>query len=483
MSSLPTPAVHHVDVAILGAGTAGLNARRAAEAAGARALMIDPGPFGTTCARVGCMPSKLLIAAAEAVHHAHQGDIFGFSAPVSVDGAAVMDRVRRERDRFVGFVTEATDDHAAEGRLLVGRGRVVAPGLLSVTDAAGTETDRVHFRSLVVATGSAPIVPPPYRGLGDRLWTNEELFAQETLPEKILVVGPGVIGLELGQALDRLGATVTVLGLGGLVGPLRDPVMQAEARRIFGAALDLHPDHRLVSVERDEDGVDVVFLDGEGVRQERRVDAVLVAVGRAPQLRGLGLEQLGVALPARGPVAVDPETLQLGPGPVFLAGDATGERPLLHEAADEGRIAGANAARFPDVAPAPRRTPLAVVFTSPQIGVVGTVPADPGAGGTAVGAVDYRRQGRARVMAQNEGHVRIYGDVASRRILGAELIGPAVEHTAHLLAWAVAQGMTVDRALEMPFYHPVVEEGIRTALEDLAQALDAGAAGEAQAAR
>lgn len=462
-----------VDVAILGAGTAGLNARRAAEAAGATAVMVDPGPFGTTCARVGCMPSKLLIAAADAVHHAHKGALFGFRAEVEVDGAAVMARLRRERDRFVGFVTEATDDHAAGGRLLVGRGEVQAPGLLHVLDDDGQTTAAVRFRSLVLATGSVPLVPPPFRGLGPRLLTNEEVFELPELPQSLLVLGPGVIGLELGQALHRLGVEITVLGLGGLVGPFQDPAMQAEARRVFGAELDLHPDHRLISVEERPEGVRVVFEDGDGVTQERVVEAVLSAVGRAPKLRGLGLERMGVVLPERGPVQVDALRLQLGDHPVFLAGDVTGERTLLHEAADEGRLAGAAAAAWPAAPPvARRRTPLAVVFTQPQAALVGQRWSPAAAASWAVGTVDYRRQGRARVMGENEGAVRIYGDVRSRVLVGAELLGPAVEHTAHLLAWAVEQGMTVDRALEMPFYHPVVEEGIRTALEDLRDRLD-----------
>lgn len=455
-----------VDVAILGAGTAGLNARRAAERGGATALMIDPGPFGTTCARVGCMPSKLLIAAAEAVHQAHKGEVFGFDASVRVDGPRVMARLQRERDRFVGFVVEATDEHERDGRLCVGRGHVTGPNQLEVRDGE-TVVAEVEFRTLVVATGSRPVVPPPYRGLGDRLLTTDTVFELPTLPESLLVLGPGVIGLELGQAMYRLGVRTTVLGLGGIVGPLQDPVMRAKACEIFHEDLDLHADHTLHAVEPVADGVRVRFTGVDGAEHDITVQYVLSAAGRVPNLRGLGLEHLDVTLPERGDVEFDRHTMQLGHTRVFLAGDVNADRPLLHEAADEGQIAGANAAAWPAVQAHPRRVPLGVVFTDPQMATVGRTWALHDCGQNRVGEVDYARQGRARVMDRNKGWVRIYGEAGSGLITGAEMIGPDVEHTAHLLAWAVQRRMTVSEALDMPFYHPVVEEGIRTALQDL----------------
>lgn len=160
-----------VDVAILGAGTAGLNARRAAEKAGKSAVMIDPGPYGTTCARVGCMPSKLLIAAAERAHSAHAAAPFGVNIPeVQIDGKAVMARVRSERDRFVGFVLESIEDHLAAGRLIKGRGRFLSDSQIQVD-----EHTLVNFKTAVIATGSSPFVPPPYRDLGESMIDNEEI--------------------------------------------------------------------------------------------------------------------------------------------------------------------------------------------------------------------------------------------------------------------------------------------------------------------
>ena len=149
----------HTDVAVIGAGTAGLAAYRAARAAGKRALLIEGGPYGTTCARVGCMPSKLLIAAAEAAHAAMHTDAFGVrvEGEVSADGKAVMDRVKRERDRFVGFVLDGVENIPAEDKIR-GQARFVSDTVLRVDEHAEIQASRV-----VIATGSRPSVPPPLR--------------------------------------------------------------------------------------------------------------------------------------------------------------------------------------------------------------------------------------------------------------------------------------------------------------------------------
>lgn len=459
-----------MDVAILGAGTAGLVAWRTAKKAGKTALMIDPGPFGTTCARVGCMPSKLLIAAADAAHHARAASQFGVDVPeVRIDGRAVLRRVQSERDRFVGFVQGTIESAIASGELLVGRGRVVGPGRLTVDG-----TTEVTFDRLVVATGGAPVVPPPFRGLEHLILTNEEVFELEDLPESLLVVGLGVIGLELGQAFHRLGVRTTLLGVGGGVGPLSDPDVLASAKDVLSAELDLHPDYTLEAITREGEGVQVAFVDSAGQRRRETFARILMAAGRRPNLRGLGLEALGVEAGENGRYPIDPDTLQLGDAPAFVAGDVNGLHPLLHEAADDGRIAGGNAASFPRLQAPSRRAPLAVVFSDPQIGIVGRGFARLGECEAVAGEVDYADQGRARVQGINAGKVRIYADKGTGQLLGAELFGPRVEHLSHLLAWAVQQGLTVHQALDMPFYHPVVEEGIRTALRDLAAKVEHG---------
>ncbi len=178
------------------------------------------------------------------------------------------------------------------------------------------------------------------------------------------------------------------------------------------------------------------------------------------------MQNTTLELDSEGVPVYDPLTLQAGNHAVFIAGDVDGVLPLLHEAADEGRAAGTHAARFPQVGSLVRRAPIAVLFSDPGIAMVGARYADLAPGSFVAGEVSFEDQGRSRVMLRNRGLMHVYVDTTSRRFVGAEWIGPDAEHIAHLLAWALQMKLTVDTMLEMPFYHPVVEEGLRTALRN-----------------
>jgi dihydrolipoamide dehydrogenase len=449
------------DVAVIGAGTAGLAAYRAAKAAGRRAVLIERGPNGTTCARVGCMPSKLLIAAAEAAHAPSRWNEFGLTmdGPVRVNGKAVMERLRRERDRFVGFVLKGGETIPETDRL-VGHARFTAPGKL-VVDAV-----EVEFASAVIATGSSPAIPAMLRPLGDRLVVNDDIFEWETLPRSVAVFGPGVIGLELGQALSRLGVKVWMFGARGGVGPFSDLEIRDYAAQTFASEFYFDASSNLLGVTRTESGAEVEFIDKTGETTRIEVDFVIAATGRTPNVAGLGLENLGIALDKSGVPLFNRTTMQCGGSPVFIAGDANADVPLLHEAADEGLIAGENAAAYPRVTHGLRRAPLAIVFTDPQLAIIGARRASLGEGSYVVGEVSFEDQGRSRVMLRNRGLLHLYANIADGRLLGAEMIGPDAEHIAHLLAWALQMKLTIAQMLEMPFYHPVVQEGLRTALRD-----------------
>jgi dihydrolipoamide dehydrogenase len=281
------------------------------------------------------------------------------------------------------------------------------------------------------------------------------------------VFGPGVIGLELGQALSRLGVRVVVLGRGGRLGPITDPYVHRAALAAFSADFMLDPDAHVTRVERIGGEVEIDYANPRGERRTGRFDYVLAATGRVPNVDALGLENVGLERDARGVPFFDARTLQAGASSIFIAGDASDYAPLLHEAADEGRIAGRNAASFPAVERGLRRAPLGIVFTDPQIAIVGAGFASLKAAALAAGEVSFDDQGRSRVMLRNQGLLRVYGDPSTGRFLGAEMVGPDAEHIGHLLAWALQNAMTVAQMLEMPFYHPVVAEGLRTGLRDL----------------
>ncbi len=456
----------HADVAVIGSGTAGLSAYRAANSHGKHTVILESGPYGTTCARVGCMPSKLLIAAAEAAHALTLAPSFGVHPQgVRIDGAAVMARVRSERDRFVGFVLEGME-HLAPEHKIRGHARFTGPGRLQVDQHTVIEAERI-----VIATGSHPVMPAAWVEAGPRVISSDAVFEWTDLPKSVAVIGSGVIGLELGQALHRLGVRVSLYARGASVAQLSDPVLMQTAAKVLAHELDLRFQQQVVAIERDGEQVLLRSRDGDGRERSERFDYVLVAIGREPNLAQLGLEHTGLALDRRGVPLFDRHTMQCGDSAIFIAGDASEERPLLPEAADQGRIAGDNAARYPQVQPGLRRTPLAVAFCEPQIATVGATYqalCRSHDAKFAIGAVSFENQGRSRVMLQNHGMLRVYGEFGSGRFLGAEMIGPRAEHLGHLLAWACQARLTVAAMLDMPFYHPVVEEGVRTALRDLA---------------
>jgi dihydrolipoamide dehydrogenase len=454
------------DIAIIGGGSAGLAAYRAATKWTSKVVLIEGETWGTTCARVGCMPSKLLIAAAEAAHAVAEASAFGVktSAP-DVDGEAVMQRVRDERDRFVGFVLESVNridpDHRLEGRA-----RFLDDHRLDVGGHTIVTAGRI-----VIATGSRPAVPAPFASLGDRLLVNDDIFEWNSLPGSVAVFGPGVIGLELGQALHRLGVRVRIFGIDGSIGPLTDPEVLDDARKAFASELQLAPRADVRAMLRTETGVDIRFADPADNERTESFDYVVAATGRRPNVDGLGLENTTLAIDERGVPVTDARTLRVGDSHVFVAGDATNDKPLLHEASDEGRIAGDNAGRYPRVRDGRRRSPLAVVFSDPQIAMVGASHKELAGQPFVTGEVSFENQGRSRVMLKNRGRLHVYADARTGRFLGAEMVGPRAEHISHLLAWAHQTELSIADMLAMPFYHPVIEEGLRTALRDACRQL------------
>ncbi|MEM6958704.1 MAG: dihydrolipoyl dehydrogenase, partial [Myxococcota bacterium] len=400
----------HVEIAIVGAGTGGMGAYREARKYTSSIALIDGGPLGTTCARVGCMPSKLLIAPAEAAHAHARWQAFGLEGEAPrVNGEAVLARVRRERDRFVGFVRDAVENFNAD-HLIRRYARFVDPHTLELFGGEG-DVERIVAKRIVLAPGSRPFVPPPFEGAGDRLVVNDDVFDWTELPGSVAVFGAGVIGLELGQALHRLGVRVHLFGRDHFVGPITDRELRDYAAQTFEAefAATWHAD---ATISRDGDEV-VVQWDGN----EERFDHLLAATGRRPNLDRVAIENAGIELGPRGLPSFDPMTMRIGESHIFLAGDASGDLPLLHEASDEGRIAGENAARFPEVYRRARRTPLGIAFTDPQIALVGETrrSLEARSANFVVGEVSFEDQGRSRVMLINKGRLHVYAEERTGR--------------------------------------------------------------------
>jgi dihydrolipoamide dehydrogenase len=454
-----------VDVAIIGSGTAGMAAYRSARTHTGSVLLIEGGDYGTTCARVGCMPSKLLIAAGEVAHQARQADRFGVMlGGITVDGAAVMRRVRRERDRFVGFVLESVD------AMPLGDRWTAKVSFLNSHTLTTERGQHIEASRIVIASGAIPVLPLLLQGLGARLLTNENVFELPGLPASMAIFGTGPLGLELGQAMSRLGVKVKMFGVGGRIGGIRDPEIRDYADQTFNQEFYLDASAEVDAISETEAGVEIRYRHRDGNWKTESFDYVLAATGRAPNVANLGLENSGLQLDERGVPLFDRLTLQCGGSSIFIAGDASNDIPLLHEAADQGSIAGDNAGRYPDIRPGLRRTPLSIVFSEPQLMAVGLTLEQierQFQDRFVMGQASFTDQGRSRIMLRNKGILKVYAEQGTDLFLGAEMFGPAAEHIGHLLAWAVQQRLTVGEMLEMPFYHPVIEEGVRSALRDL----------------
>jgi dihydrolipoamide dehydrogenase len=447
------------DVAIIGAGSAGLYAMREVRQAGRSFVLIDHGPLGTTCARVGCMPSKVALHAGGL--WAARKEIAGVGGleTLSLDTAQVWAALRRQRDQFASRPAKAARALAGEF-LLEGPARFLEPGVLEVR--LGDEIQIVRAGAVVIATGSRPVLPEWLAAVAERTVTTDQLFELPALPKRVGVLGLGAIGLEMGLALSRLGVEVIGVDLANTVAGIVDPAIGERALARFGREIDLWLGSEVVV---SPSGEEVLMRSGDRVA---RVDLLLAALGRRPNVDSLNLAAAGVAVNARGMPEFDPATMQVGDLPVFIAGDANGDRPLMHEAADEGAMAGYNAARA-EITRFRRKVALGIAFSDPDVVSVGARldQLDPQA--IVIGSAGGDSNGRAKILGSEESLLRLYADARDGTLLGAAMMAAGGEHLAHLLAWAIQRGETAQSLLQLPFYHPVVEEMLQTALKEIAQ--------------
>ena len=446
-------ATRHCDVAIIGAGTAGLHAYKSAKKAGADVILIERGPGGSTCTRTGCIPSKLLIAAGRSAAEARKAGVFGVSvSDVAIDGRAVMRRLRAERDKAEGQIRDEYLDIAEEHRLH-GKARFTAPMTLAVGNDIVVEA-----RSVVIAVGAHPEIPPSLEPVRSLTHTHETIFEIEELPATLAVIGAGPLGLELAQAFARLGVAVTMLDKSDKVGALADPQAEEEAREAlqndFALRLGVEVESALVAgkARLSWTGAD------EGTVE---VDMILAATGRRPDLASLDLAASGLPTNDKGIPEFDPATRRCGDTQVFIAGDVGGWHPVLHEAARGGTIAGSLAAGGEPLPPVPA---LSIAFTEPNLVEVGTkfgeLP-----DGAIVGVAQATDNARSGIDAQDEGSVRLYTDRAGK-LLGGTIVLTGGEHLGQSLAFAIMSGLDAARFADQTWYHPCLEEMLQAAARD-----------------
>lgn len=449
------------DVIVLGGGSAGTSAARAARAAGASVAMFNDGELGGLCILRGCMPTKSMLEVAHALHEAETIDRFGIRlpAPPRVDFARIMERkdahVARFRDAKVASIEGGGYD------VIDARARF-APG--GGVEAGGRSWTA---RAYVIATGSVPDVPA-IPGI-DRVevWTSDDVMRLTRPPSRLLVLGAGAIGLELAQFFARVGTEVTLVSRSALLH--RD---DRESGDELAAALSAEPRFRVLApanilgAEPDGDGLVARVEDAEGVAT-LPADAILVATGRTAALEDLGLAHVGLA--AHGGLLAHDDTMRTEHEAVYVAGDATGSAQILHVANREGRIAGHNAAGGDPIRRNDTRLDMQVIFTDPPFAAIGATPGDgdPRHESMVVSRARFPETGRAITMGVRHGLWKLWADRDTGEVLGSTILGPRADDLIHQVALLMRQRMRASEILELPWYHPTLSEVFLDLARDL----------------
>jgi dihydrolipoamide dehydrogenase len=453
--------VREVEVVVVGGGPGGYSAAFRCAELGLETVVVDAGNrLGGVCLHEGCIPSKALLHVAAVISEVERAKEFG----VDFGHARVgLDLLRTwKTERVVGKLARGLTAVAkAKGVDVVG-GRAVFEDSRGLR-VEGEEPQKLRFAHAIVAAGSVPARLPGMTLESDRVMDSTAALDVVDVPERLLVIGGGYIGLELGQVYAALGSAVTVVEMtdGLLPGVDRD-LVQPLARRCDKLFAAIHLGTKVSGLRVVQAGVEAE-LDGHGTQ---RFDRVLVAVGRRARSDGLGLETTGVTVDARGVIAVDERGRTDDPH-IYAVGDVTGEPMLAHRAMRQGKvaaeaIAGRPAAYDNVVVPA-------VVFTDPEVAWCGLTDSEASRTGQPVKVAKFAwaASGRAATLGRSDGLTRLLVDPASGRVLGAGIVGPGAGELIAEAALAVESALTVEDLAATIHTHPTLSETLMEAAETL----------------
>lgn len=455
------------DVIVLGGGSAGTSAARAATLAGARTLMINDGELGGLCILRGCMPTKALLASAHALDETRHLDGFG----IRLEGQAVPDfaRIMERREALVRRFQRAKIGgvESQDYEVLFGRGRFAQGGGIDV------DGRRLTADAYVIATGSVPAsIPVP--GLeAVPVITSDDVMRLESQPRTLIVQGAGPVGLELAQFFARIGTRILLVNRSPLLSH-SDLECGEELRR----ALDAEPNFELAvpgKIERlrpSGEALVATVLRGERETIEYEADALLMASGRWAALDDLGLEHVGIE--SKGRILEHDATMRTRNPSIYVAGDATGSYQVLHLSNQEGSIAGHNAAGKEPPRQMDYRLNMAVIFTDPPYATVGLnqTTATREGRNVVVGRTKFPETGRAITMNARYGLWKMLADRTTGEVLGSSILGPRADDLIHLISMAMSHRSTAAEICALPWYHPTLSEVILNVGRDIADQLE-----------
>jgi dihydrolipoamide dehydrogenase len=453
--------VNEVDVAVVGGGPGGYSAAFRCAELGLETVVVDAGKrLGGACLFEGCIPSKALLHVAAVMHDVERAKEFGLDYG---DPRLSLDPLRKwKSERVVGKLARGLAAVAKSKGVEVIGGRAVFEDSRSLR-VEGDEPQKVRFKHAVIATGSLPSPLPGVAIRGERVMDSTAALELPDVPEHLLVIGGGYIGLEMGTVYAALGSKVTLVEmLDGLLPGVDRDLVQPLARRVEKLFAAIHLKTRVTAL-REVGGRVEAQLEGQGAQS---FDRVLVAVGRRAQSAGLGLENTRVKTGERGFIQTDERGRTADPH-IYAVGDVTGEPMLAHRAMRQGKVVGEVIAGRPsafDNAAVP-----AVVFTDPEVAWCGLMEAEAQRAGRAVKIAKFQwtASGRAATLGRSDGLTKLVADAETGRILGVGLVGPGAGELIAEGALAVETAALAEDLAVTIHAHPTLSESLMEAAESL----------------
>jgi dihydrolipoamide dehydrogenase len=451
------------DAIVIGGGPGGYNTAIRLGQLGLTAACIDKrGTFGGTCLNVGCIPSKALLHASERFHEAHSDFAkLGIKAKVELDLPAMMG----QKDKVVGELTKGVEFLLRKNKAeaIVGEARITAPGKVEVKGKDGAVRN-LSAKHIIIATGSDVAPLPGVTIDEEKIVSSTGAIALKQVPKKLLVVGAGVIGLELGSVWKRLGSEVTVVEFLDRITPGMDlEVSKAFQRILSKQGMTFQLSTKVTGVEKKKGGLVVTVEPAQGGEKSTiEADVMLVAIGRRPYTDNLGLDKVGVALDKRGRVVTDAHYKTNVPG-IYAIGDCREGAMLAHKAEDEAvavaeLIAGKAGHVNYDAIPS-------VIYTFPEVATVGKSEEELKAAGIAykVGKFPFTANARAKTIMATDGFVKILADAKTDKVLGCHVIGPEAGNLVAEVVLALEFGASSEDIARTCHSHPTLTEAVRQA--------------------
>lgn len=452
------------NLVVIGAGPGGYVAAIKAAQLGQKVAIVDKQWLGGVCLNVGCIPSKALLKNAEVAHTLRErGKEFGFSLEnLQLDYAAAVKRSRQVSDRLtrgVGFLMKKNNI-----TVLMGTAKLLDRHTVQVTAADG-QSQTVSTENILIATGSHPSVPPAFPVDGSRVVTYKEAILQEKLPQSVVIIGAGAIGLEFATVWSGYGSQVTLVEMLPRIAPLEEEESSAELAKAFSKrGIRVLTSTRVEAVTPTASGVEVKVSNAEG-EQVLVADQALVAIGFRPNTAELGLQEVGVVLTERGFIQIDERMATSVPG-IWAVGDVTGKLLLAHVASAQGIVcaeAMAGQETHPiDYTMIPRAT-----YSQPQVASFGLTEAQVKEKGLEykVGKFPFMANGKALGLGDYGGYAKVLTDAATGQFLGAHLVGPEASELLPELTLAWQNGLDAEAIRHNIHAHPTLSEAVLEAAE------------------